>query len=625
MIAAGLDWGGDSRYDLSRIAFSLGLLSGGAADSEDLDTGVIAQMAGPRARPVRGWQAARTPSGLPVAFVGWVDNSDEIAAELHLSGDTGFASLYGAAFERWGNAAERRLIGDYAAIIVQGPATLRLSRAPWSVHSLFWASDGTVTLAASVPRPIFAAGFPKVGNPDLYAEALSSLATVQGDSHFFEGINRTPQGAVVTIDHGKAEVDRWYDPHAIGRTRLASDADYVDAASRHLADAVRSALRPARKPGIFLSGGLDSPLIAVECMAQMAEGQKLQSFTFEPMPGDHGNVSAGHFASDRPAVEALAQRYPRLQPHFVQNEGINFAHRLEDYFLAGDAAYPAYSLVEMHGPWQAAADAGCDWLFTGEFGNQTFSNDGRWAFVEFMRRGKWIELWRVLRDFPGDDRSMLRKLAARSLLPMLPAAVRGALRTLVHGPAEKPLIRPEVMERLQIQERRAEFFGEREWFRSHEQFVEVFWRQASSGGEMVYAIEQLHGFRLRGIPRYRPLIEFCLSIPTQQFVRDGQMRWLARRMAMDKLPEAQRTNVNYGLHGVDWHQRNTPYLPEMRVELERIADDPMMSQIVDVDRAVELLDKWPDRPTVHGRAEILYPVAAAIIAGRFARYVDGRN
>lgn len=625
MIAAGLDWGGDSRFDLSRLASALSSFAPGTADCEDDGDSVLAHLPHPRHHAGYDWKAARSPDGHAVLLAGWIDNAAQLACELGIDDHAGHAHVYAAAYHRWGDAADRHVIGDYASIIVLGPARLRLARAPWSNSVLFWAHEGTVTVASSIPRPIFAVGFAKRADPDIYAASLYHLAALDGDRHFFQGLYRVPQGAIVTIDHGRATTTRWYDPHALAPTRLADDADYVVRARELLSEAVASAIAPARKPGILLSGGLDSVMIASEMLGQMPEDARLQSFTFQPMPDPDRAEVPGLFDDDGPAVREFARLHPRLQPTFVDNAGIGFTHRLEDFFHAADAAYPIFSSTDFHGPWQAASDAGCDWLFTGDFGNQTFSNDGRWAFVEFLRRGKWVELFRMLRDTPGDDRALLRRLAARSIVPNMPAIVRGALRTLVHGAPPRPLVRDAVAERLALARRQEDLYGSREWVRSHRQFVEYAWQVSSGGGEVTYAVEQLYGLRTRAVPRYRTLIEFCMTIPTEQYVRGGQMRWLARRMGEGVIPENQRLNTRYGQHGADWHRRATPHLADMRIELERIADDPVLSQVIDVDRAIDLLDQWPETGNPAARAEIFAPVTAAIIAGRFSRYVDGRN
>lgn len=624
MIAAGLDWEYDSRFDLPRIVSALGAQSRDRVASEIADDRVLCAMHDEAHAPYP-WRAARTRDDRPVLLAGWLDNGADVARELGLPPESRPAAIYAAAFDAWGDRADRRLVGDFATIVVLGPGVLRLSRGAWSVRPLFWATLGSVVVAASIPRPLFAAGFPKTPDPDRYAEALYALATVEGDNHFFADVFRVPPGAIVTIDHGRAQTDRWYDPLALGPVRLKRDADYVAAARDLMNDAAAAAVAPANKPGVLLSGGLDSAIVASAMLRHLGPDRRLPSFTFEPNAEDGIAADAGHFTSERPAVEAFAAMHPTLAPHFVANHGHNLDYGLDDIFRAADAAYPALAVNQNQGPWQAAADMGCDWVYNGEWGNQTFSSDGRWGFVEFLRRGKWLELWKMLRDHPGDDRSMARRLVARSILPNLPATVRGAMRTLVHGEPKPSLLRGDVVARLDLDARRAAQFGNREWVTSRSHHNHLFWRQATSAGEMTHAIEQLYGFRLRAVPLHQPLVEFCLAIPTEQFVRGGETRWLARRMAQGVMPEAQRTERRYGLHGADWHRRYTPQVPQMREELERIADDPVMSRIIDTDRALDLLNEWPDRPTHRGLVDVYVPIAAAIVAGRFSRYVDGRN
>src|SRR5207249_2791570 len=50
------------------------------------------------------------------------------------------------------------------------------------------------------------------------------------------------------------------------------------------------------------------------------------------------------------------------------------------------------------------------------------------------------------------------------------------------------------------------------------------------------------------------LIEFCLSVPTEQFFRDGVNRALARRALADRLPPAVVEEQRKGYQGVDWHE-----------------------------------------------------------------------
>ena len=147
------------------------------------------------------------------------------------------------------------------------------------------------------------------------------------------------------------------------------------------------------------------------------------------------------------------------------------------------------------------------------------------------------------------------------------------------------------------------------------------------GSEMHHATSQVYGLRRRDVTTYRPLVEFCLGLPTEQFVRGGKQRWLARRMAAGRMPAAQAANRAYGLHNADWHHRMSLRLPELRAEAQRIADDPQLAALIDTDAMLRLLAEWPDMPFRHQAAVTrhFHALTGAILVARFWRFYSGSN
>ena len=135
-----------------------------------------------------------------------------------------------------------------------------------------------------------------------------------------------------------------------------------------------------------------------------------------------------------------------------------------------------------------------------------------------------------------------------------------------------------------------------EWVRSREDWLRNIFRMMDIGAEHQYSAEQRHGIRLADATAYRPLIEFCIGLSTNQFVRNGTQRWLARRMVRGRMPEEQRTNTAYGRHNSDWHHRMTPALPRLRAEIAAMYANGELRRLIDVERAERLLDQWPEQP-----------------------------
>jgi asparagine synthase (glutamine-hydrolysing) len=66
------------------------------------------------------------------------------------------------------------------------------------------------------------------------------------------------------------------------------------------------------------------------------------------------------------------------------------------------------------------------------------------------------------------------------------------------------------------------------------------------------------------------LVEYCLSIPTEQYLANGVPRALAKRALADRLPQAVLNEQKKGHQAVDWHEGLTAARGEIAAELERL-------------------------------------------------------
>jgi asparagine synthase (glutamine-hydrolysing) len=123
------------------------------------------------------------------------------------------------------------------------------------------------------------------------------------------------------------------------------------------------------------------------------------------------------------------------------------------------------------------------------------------------------------------------------------------------------------------------------------------------------------------------LIEFCLSVPTSQFLRDGTPRALARRALADRLPRLVLENERTGVDSADWHERLTAARHEVATELERLAECAPAARAVDLPRLRRLVQNWPttgwERPEVRNPYRLA--LLRAISTGHFLRRVTGGN
>ena len=643
MIATWVGWlSGQPRPDIA-MAQSLGQFAGIPADQFAGDHASYFQLDGPRPRtPRRGWRPAECGPGWTVLFHGAFDNLDDIADELGLRDDPQARradAVYGAAVLRWGDAADARIHGCYCTIIDTGRQSakgVRLARSPWAPPPLAFVHTPERLIAGSALRALVAGGAARELDVSVLVEALYGAAERHDDRGWYKGVRNVLPGSIVWAGPEGTRVHRWYGADSIQPVRFARDEDYVEAANEQLSRAVKAALRGARRPGISLSGGLDSSILADEVTRQLAPGDVLPSFTWVTLPEWQEFEGGHHFGQERPFVEAFAAMHPSLRPHFFDNRDANYDEEMDRLSAAsGQFTRLAHIAAPIHSAWRGAREQGCDLLLTAELGNDCYSSDGSWCYPEYLRNGRWGELYRALQGRVGDARSMPRRFAAMALLPHLPAGLRAFLRQLVHGGDNDlgqamHVLRPEVIERYELERlnHTRQGIDRFEKPRSKREEIEaVINDDLFESGERQQAFEQVHGLRQRDPAGYRPLMELCLGMPTDQFIRGGTGRWLARRMGAGRMPEAQRVNRRYGQWGADWHMRDTPRLGRMRADVARLADHPWLGELIDVERMQQLVDSWPETSAsaMADQAPHRYALPVALNSLRFVNWFEGRN
>jgi asparagine synthase (glutamine-hydrolysing) len=594
-------------------------------------------------RPVDGdifskgdWAPHRLADGRVVLFHGWIDNAPALTAALGLDSHDP-AYLYGAALLHWGDQADLRIIVEYCAIVVQpADGTVRLSRSPLRAPPLLYAVSEAMIAAASVPRAIFAVGFPKQLNEQRVADS-AMINFTDLEAAWFEGLARVPLGCVVELAHGQPRrLTRYYDLANVPKVRLSSTQAYIDRANALLDEAVAAVTAPFKRPGTTLSSGLDSPQVAVRVARRLPPGQSLPSFTFHPTVEWDGFDAPDTNGNEQPMVEAFAALHPAIKPHFMDNRGRGHVFRWHDLFRAMEGAPSGLcNMYLFHSLFEGAQSNKCVVLLIAEWGNYTFSDKGEWGFVEYLFTGRWRQLWLALKHKPNDHRSMLRKFIALCLVPLLPDSLWRRIMAWWHKGEQltHDLMVPlsaKFRARSGADRRRAESGFEFSRYqlrsRAHARPL-LFVNLDGDAAEVCQAFEQLYGLPCRDPMAYRPFVEFCFGLPTDLFLRDGEPRWLAKQLAAGIMPEDQRRNLRNGRWDANWLSRIRLRADDYREELDRAAEDPELAEMIDLPRLRAALDALPD--ATPGDAQVAMPIQFALVRGlltaRYVNHIRGRN
>lgn len=240
------------------------------------------------------WRPGGSPRedgpGTPVPRIhlaGEVHGLDALRRQLGLRSDASDVATLASAWQRWGPAAVQRLNGVFA-LAVEGNAGLALYRDPSSLSSLYFCrcADGSTAFATRVQDVVSQPGVCDRLSDDALHEFLR-MGDVAAPRTLYRDILAVEPGRVVDADGNGVEL-----PAALESTDGGqSFEEAVGELERRLLASVALRLDGSRRPGAFLSGGIDSSLLAVQ--ARVAGWSPITwTVGFAGMPVDEGAAAA---------------------------------------------------------------------------------------------------------------------------------------------------------------------------------------------------------------------------------------------------------------------------------------------------------------------------------------------
>lgn len=205
-----------------------------------------------------------------ISFNGEIFNHVELRAELEAYGhrfrtrtDT---EVIVHAYEQWGEGAWLRFNGQFAFALWDARAgTLWLVRDRLGILPLFLARSGRHLAFASEAKALFAGGRIEPRFDAARLAQVFSHWSVAPHGSVFAGVEAVPAATALRIgaDLGISARRYWAPDLAgdAGRARLTLD-EAADRLDEHLTAAVRLRLRADVPVGVYISGGLDSAVIA---------------------------------------------------------------------------------------------------------------------------------------------------------------------------------------------------------------------------------------------------------------------------------------------------------------------------------------------------------------------------
>ncbi|HEY1026198.1 MAG TPA: asparagine synthase-related protein [Pseudomonas sp.] len=572
-----------------------------------------------------------------VVFAGRLDNRDELIARLaldeRLASRMADSELMAQACQRWDTQALERVEGSYALACWQPQRRrLWLARDVMGGQPLFWHRQSGFLAFASWPKALFC--IPGVPRSVDEQSVLEHLALLPGAGCVFKDIHRLNPGELMLVEGDKVSTHVHRRLGSGPQVRFKRDEEYVEALHEHLQRAVSACLRSSGPVASHLSSGFDSSTVTAYAARQLAHrGERLIAYTAAPREGFAGPVPRDRHGDESQLAAQLAGRFDNVDHVILRSSGQSPLESLEQEIdeLDQSPVNPCNTLW-MRAIERDAQARGCKVMLTGQMGNMSISYDGYPYMASLWRKGRWLQWWHELCAYQRTHPQWRKRgLVLRTVGASMPAWLwkRIAIRRGEFGGEldQYTAVNPQQLTAGWLQQRAAAKdwdLSYRPWHDGRAMRLAVFGR-LDIGSALVSA--NLRGLEMRDPTCDRRLVEFCLGMPDSQFLRDGQPRWLLRRLMADVLPEEILEGRGKGYQFADWYEGLSADRERLREQLQQLRQHRRAAQLLDLTALEELLENWPEEgwnnmATIQRyRLKLLRGVAM----GSFIRYAEPDN
>jgi asparagine synthase (glutamine-hydrolysing) len=534
-----------------------------------------------------------------------IDNRAELSELLNISKEHSLvvtdSELIMMSYEKWGKASPKYLIGDFAFAI-------------WDIEKkeLFCARDciGTRTLYyyisdkqfafSTLMKPLFTV-FDK--DIELNERWITDFLALKGviqetdcEETVYKDIFQLSPATTLTFSERGIEKEEYWNPlKDIKPLALASDKEYDKQFIKVLKEAVSCRLRSNGQVGIMLSGGLDSGSVAsIGADLLSNEGRDLKAYSSVPFDGYQDKLPEYFITDETEFVNELRNKYKNIDLTYCQSQGKNSVTNIDELVEMFEQPYKIIeNLYWIDEIIDKSSKDGCKVLLNGQYGNCTISYGKFFTHtLTLFRAHRFKTLAREIKHFSRLNHvspMIVAKDVARTMVPFKLRKTIGTVKYRKNNSYSKIAANPELIEKWDVKRRFAKknFNQDIQRFCDLDEMREFIVNPAAFShiGAIDTKISLTHGVMRRDPTKDKRVIEFCLSLPSDQFVRNGCERFLIRRAMRGILPDKIRLNtMKRGLQSADKLQRLMPKWEQIYRELELAIEDEDISKYIDKEK-----------------------------------------
>ena len=539
-----------------------------------------------------------------------IDNREELFNQLNLEKSLGLiipdSQLILLAYKKWGEDCPKYLIGDFAFMIWdEKKQKLFGARDPSGYRTLYYHNDTVKFAFCTTIKPLLALPYvEKKLNESWLAEymAISGMIdTVDASTTPYQNINQIPPFHSITVSRTTIKLNKYgqFNPEKV--LKLKSNGEYIDAFQNVFQKAVRSRLRTYRNIGSHLSGGLDSGSVVGFAARELKHQNKLlHTFSYIP-PSDFRDYTSKHLMPDEsPFIKKTVDYIGGVSDHYYNFDGVDSYSELNSILDMNEMPYKFFeNSFWLKGIFEKAKLEEVGVLLNGDNGNLSISwGNAFYYYSELLKKFKWFRLAKELNQYSenvGGSRFRNLPVILKMGFPRIQKTKSNMSKSLV--------INQEFAKQTGVFDKLQQFgLNETGWFNGNnlnQQRRMVYdaiypW---NAGNTFNTKLSLHYSLWKRDPTNDIRVVQFCLSLPDEQYVQNGMDRALVRRSTENILPNEIRLNQKIrGIQAADWVHRIAPHWDSLIEEMKEFKADERMLKYFNkeiIDSALRKVEEGP--------------------------------
>lgn len=543
-----------------------------------------------------------------------IDNRNELLEKLQLNKnevndftDTEYILM---AYKKWGQDCCNYLLGDFSFVIYdEKEKEIFCARDQIGRRTLYYYCNEDIFSFCTLSEPLIKVLGDK---PKLNERWITDFLALTGGLHVcedeetvYQDIKQVQAAHNLIVGLNKFEKREYWNPIGLKELKLNTDKEYIDEFMKIYTEAINCRLRGLGDMGLFVSGGLDSSSIAaISSKLLKKQRRKLKTFTSVPIDEFIDYKEQYYINDEGDYVKQLSESLGNIEVNLFNAEGKNAVNVIDESINIFEQPY---KIIE-NSHWQNsmaefAAKNNCKVVMKGQYGNVTISYGDFFTHAKTLfRQCKIIELFKEINNACEMHKIPRRKFTKAVFKTFLPYSIRKKKFIDNHSDYdrfENSPINEELINKYCVNDR----FDKLGLNMPVSKVKDLKEAKKSMTNNYVNShvfcistkISLENGIIFRDPTADIRIIEFCLKLPTEQFVKGGIDRRLIRNAMEGLLPENIRMNIKYrGVQGADCIQRLQPIWKNVYKEMEEAVNNENIEKYINVNKLKKKLIKMQD-------------------------------